>query len=125
MFSNLSKFRTVLAAGFLLAMVFGFVPTTSFAGEAKDLVGRINSKFGRVAEAELDGWFTKTLVLNWKRETVNIQAGLIIRTMEGMRDRLINDGVRYFKYQNDQCGYNLIDWKTGKKTSVNERPPMC
>jgi hypothetical protein len=61
------------------------MPSTSIAGEAKDLVGRINSNFGRVASAELEGWFTKTLVVNWKRETVKIQAGLITNKISSMR----------------------------------------
>jgi len=36
---------------------------------------------------------------------------------------LAADGVRYFKFPNDAGGYNIIDWKTGEKRSVDEKAP--
>jgi hypothetical protein len=41
----------------------------------------------------------------------------------GVKSRLYDAGVRYFKFPNDAGGYNIIDWKTGDKTSVSERAP--
>jgi hypothetical protein len=33
---------------------------------------------------------------------------------------LYSKGIRYLKFPNDSGGYNIIDWKTGDKSSVDE-----
>lgn len=39
------------------------------------------------------------------------------------KGRFIGAGIRYLKFPNDARGYNIIDWKTGEKTSIKERAP--
>jgi hypothetical protein len=37
------------------------------------------------------------------------------------KETLYSKGIRYLKFPNDSGGYNVIDWKTGEKSSVDER----
>jgi hypothetical protein len=37
------------------------------------------------------------------------------------KETLYSKGIRYLKFPNDSGGYNIIDWKTGDKSSVDER----
>ena len=48
---------------------------------------------------------------------------LVFAAVGNAKDALYVGGVRYFKFPNDAGGYNVIDWKTGEKTSVSEGAP--
>lgn len=40
-----------------------------------------------------------------------------------LKPQLYESGVRYLQFPNDAGTYNIIDWKTGEKTSNSERAP--
>lgn len=39
------------------------------------------------------------------------------------KEAIYEKGIRYLKFPNDTGGYNVIDWKTGDKSSINESAP--
>jgi hypothetical protein len=47
----------------------------------------------------------------------------VLAEIGSVKSALYDDGVRYLKFPNDAGGYNVIDWKTGEKTSADERAP--
>jgi hypothetical protein len=65
----------------------------------------------------------KTLKVDWTSSTKLLHALQVFAAIGNAKDTLYARGVRYFKFPNDAGGYNVIDWKTGEKTSVNERAP--
>ncbi len=115
----MKKKTTLVVLAVLLAVSFG--ARTSEAGDAKAIVKLINISYGRVATAKLEGWFTKTLRIDWTANTRKIHAMKIFSEIAGVKSQLYNDGVRYFQFPNDAGTYNIIDWKTGKKTSDSDR----
>lgn len=95
-------------------------PSYSFS-TSRLIVDLLNSQYGGVCEATLEGWFSKTLKIDWTSRTTKLHALKILAEIGSVKERLYADGVRYFKFPNNAGGYNIIDWRTGEKTSVNER----
>lgn len=92
-----------------------------YAGDAENIVSIINMQYGAVCKAELSGFISKTLKLDWTHRTVKIQAIKILSEIGSVKEKLYSDGVRYFQFPNSSGTYNVIDWKTGDKKSISER----
>ena len=91
------------------------------AGDAENIVNLINIQYGGVCKAELSGFLSKTLKIDWTNRTVKIQAIKILAEIGSVKEKLYADGVRYFQFPNDGGTYNVIDWKTGEKKSNSDR----
>lgn len=83
----------------------------------------INSQFGQFCEAKAEGVFSDTLRLDWKSNTTKLHTVTVIASIGKAKETLYSKGIRYLKFPNDAGGYNIIDWKTGEKTSTSERAP--
>jgi hypothetical protein len=81
----------------------------------------INTEFGNICRASLEGIFTTTLRLDWTASTTKLHVAIVFAAIGKSKDALYESGIRYLKFPNDAGGYNIIDWKTGERTSVNER----
>lgn len=103
---------------------FTFVPQIALANVSESIVTLLNSQYGAICSAKLEGWFSKTLVLNWTARTNKLGAAKVLAEISTVKAKLYEDGVRYLKFPNDSGGYNIIDWKTGEKTSVSEKAPF-
>ncbi len=84
-------------------------------------VTALNGLYGNVCHAELNGFFSKTLKIDWTGNTMKIHAIKIIAEVGDSKNKLYEDGVRYFQFPNDAGTYNVIDWKTGEKNSISDR----
>jgi hypothetical protein len=115
-----SRLRCLLVCGLLVASVWS---DTSVAADAKTIVLALNAQYGAICTATLEGWFSKTLKVDWTARTTKLHVLKIFGEIANVKSDLYEDGVRYFKFPNDSGGYNIIDWKTGEKTSINERAP--
>lgn len=93
------------------------------AGFRDNFIGLLNIYYGEVCSAKIEGVFNKTLKIDWTENTTKLMAIKVIAEIGTAKEELYADGVRYFKFPNDSGGYNIIDWKTGKKRSVNDRAP--
>lgn len=80
----------------------------------------LNTVYGNVCQAELNGFFSKTLKVDWTINTKKIHAIQILGEIGSSKDKLYLGGVRYFQFPNDQGTYNVIDWRTGEKRSNSE-----
>lgn len=87
---------------------------------ASAFVAAMNSLYGNVCHAELNGLFSKTLKIDWTSNTKKIHAIKVLAEVGDSKDKLYEDGVRYFQFPNDAGTYNVIDWKTGEKKSISE-----
>ena len=96
-------------------------PRTSISPER--VVEVLNTEFGRVCKAELSGWFGRTLKIDWTAETKLLHVGAVFAAVASVKEGLAAAGVRYFQFPNDAGTYNVIDWATGKKSSIDERAP--
>lgn len=95
-----------------------------FAGGSGDKAAEIiNSQFGQVCEAKAEGLFSDTLRLDWTARTTKLHTITVMAAIGSAKETLYSKGIRYLKFPNDAGGYNVIDWKTGEKTSTNERAP--
>lgn len=112
----------VIGFTLLLAMVV-VNATPAQAGYKEDFVKLLNAYYGSICTAKLEGWSSKTLRIDWTAETVVLHMAKIYAEIGDSKIELYKDGVRYLKFPNDEGGYNIIDWKTGEKRSVNERAP--
>jgi hypothetical protein len=83
----------------------------------------MNVMYGNVVNASVEGWFSKTLKIDWTARTTKLHAMKVLAEIGSVKSDLYDDGVRYLKFPNDAGGYNVIDWKTGEKTSEDERAP--
>jgi len=101
--------------------IFGTCINTAQAGNAVNVVSILNKQYGRVCKAELTGWFTKTLVINWTANTKKIDAIKILAEIGTVKEILYDDSVRYLQFPNDMGTYNIIDWKTGEKKSISDK----
>jgi hypothetical protein len=81
----------------------------------------INSQFGSVCEAKIEGTFSNTLRLDWTAATTKLNVITVLAAIGKSKETLYSKGIRYLKFPNDAGGYNVIDWKTGEKSSVDER----
>jgi hypothetical protein len=95
----------------------------SLAADAKTIVSVMNAMYGNVVNASLEGWVSKTLKIDWTTRTTKLHAMKVLAEIGSVKSDLYEGGIRYFKFPNDAGGYNVIDWKTGEKTSVDERAP--
>lgn len=96
-------------------------PATAIAADANTIVNLINAAYGNVCHAEINGFFSKTLKLDWTANTKKIHAIKIMAEIGNVKAKLYADGVRYFQFPNNAGMYNVIDWKTGEKKSIGER----
>jgi hypothetical protein len=115
--SNLGNYVSAL----ILLMICSAWTEHAHAGDAEKIVKILNSEYGNVCRAELNGVFSKTLKIEWTANTKKIHAIKVMAEIGGVKDRLYKDGVRYFQFPNDAGTYNIIDWKTGEKSSLNDR----
>lgn len=95
--------------------------TRSSSGYAENVTILLNSMYGNVCRAELNGWFSKTLKIDWTGQTNKFHALKILAEVGSVKEKLYADGVRYFQYPNDAGTYNVIDWETGEKESISDR----
>lgn len=93
------------------------------AGSSEVIVAMINQMYGNICIAELNGFLSKTLKLDWTSNTNKLHAIKVLAEVGSVRDNLYLDGVRYFQFPNDAGGYNVIDWKSGEKKSISDRAP--
>ncbi len=122
---RMSKMHTATIIVFwgLIVILQLLHPKQSFSGTADKVVDIINSEYGRVCTAEVSGLFSKTLQIDWTANTTKLHVVKIFAEIGNVKEILYNDGVRYFKFPNNAGTYNIVDWKTGDKTSTNERAP--
>lgn len=92
-------------------------------GLAQTWVDTMNQQQGNWCRLELSGWFAKTLKLDWTERTTSAQALGTLAGIGSIKETLYANGVRYFQYPNNAGTYNVIDWKTGDRTSISERAP--
>ena len=114
--------RILLLIPFIFVSHF-VIPDSAVAGDAENVVYLLNTQYGRVCKAELTGFFTKTLKIDWTSNTVKINAIKVLAEIGSVKEILYRDGVRYFQFPNDMGTYNVIDWKTGEKKSISDRAP--
>lgn len=107
---------------FLIAAIL-FVYSGSRSPVADRIVNVLNTEYGKVCRAELNGLFEKTLMLDWTKDTNYFQSVSVMKEIDGVKDKLKQDGVRYFRFPNDGGTYNTKDWQTGAITSSIERSP--
>ena len=107
----------------LAALCVVFVFLYFLPGDAPKVADVINAQFGRVCEAKIEGVFSNTLRLDWTADTTKLHVIAVMAAVGKSRETIYAKGVRYLKFPNDAGGYNIIDWKTGEKSSVGERAP--
>jgi hypothetical protein len=83
----------------------------------------INSQFGRICQAKIEGFFSDTLRLDWTAQTTKLNAITVLAAVGKSKETMYEKGIRYFKFPNDVGGYNIFDWRTGEKSSIAERAP--
>lgn len=96
-------------------------PTTAIAADANTIVNLINATYGKVCRVEINGFFSKTMKLDWTANTKKIHAIKVMAEIGNLKAKLYEDGVRYFQFPNNAGMYNVIDWKTGEKKSISDR----
>lgn len=94
-----------------------------FSGNSKGerIVAVLNSQFSTICDAKLEGLFSDTLRLDWTASTRKLDSITVMAAIGGAKSNIYDSGIRYLKFPNDAGGYNVIDWKTGEKSSVNEK----
>jgi hypothetical protein len=126
--------QTALAAkkskkkfAWLLAIVLSIIALVHFnsgGGKvANNIVTLLNTEYGAISNSKLEGWRSDTLRVDWTSRTNKLNVMVVFAAVATAKSALYEDGVRYFKFPNDAGGYNIIDWKSGGKTSVRERAP--
>jgi hypothetical protein len=113
------RFFKWLLAGFILILAVAVITNL---GNSK-VADVINSQFGRVCEAKVEGIFSNTLRLDWTAETNKLNMIVVMAAVGKAKESIYSKGIRYLKFPNDAGGYNIIDWKTGEKSSIDERAP--
>lgn len=103
----------VIAGAFLM---YG-VSRSPFGQHVVDI---LNTDYGKVCRASLQGFFERTLRVDWTRDTVRLHCIMIFKKIDSVKEDLVLDGVRYFEFPNDGGTYNVIDWKTGRRWSNAE-----
>ncbi len=104
------------------AKAYSYPPSSApYDGMAKLTVNVLNSSYGNVCNAKIKGFFSKTLVINWTSRTNKLHAMKVMAEVGSVKDKLYQDGIRYFQFPNDSGTYNVIDWKTGERKSISDR----
>jgi hypothetical protein len=124
----MSKIHKSIGSRLCVALLFAWFGASlwsnpSLAADAKTIVQLMNAMYGNVANASVEGWFSKTLKIDWTPKTTKLHAMKVLAEIGSVKSDLYGDGIRYLKFPNDAGGYNIIDWKTGEKTSVDEHAP--
>ncbi len=83
----------------------------------------MNEKYGNVCKIETSGIFSRTLKVDWTQNTNKLYAMKVFSEIGEAKNRLYEEGVRYFQFPNDSGTYNLVDWKTGEKSSISDQTP--
>ena len=52
-----------------------------------------------------------------------MNAIVVLAAIGKTKPTMYDAGIRYLKFPNDGGGYNILDWKTGEKTSISDRAP--
>jgi hypothetical protein len=113
------RFLKWLLVGFILIVAIDVVWNL----ENSKIADVINSQFGRVCEAKVEGIFSNTLRLDWTAQTNKLNMLVVMAAIGKAKESIYSKGIRYLKFPNDGGGYNIIDWKTGEKSSIDERAP--
>ncbi len=102
------------------------VSNTSHAATYTDrFLFLMNKYYGNICKVEVNGIFSHTLKVDWTPNTNKLYALKVFAEIGDAKDRLYEEGVRYFQFPNNLCRYNVIDWKTGEKESISDRAPYC
>jgi hypothetical protein len=117
----LEKKRSGCGCLTLILIAFAIFYLASGNSGGSKIADIINSQFGRVCEAKVEGVFSNTLRLDWTAATTKLHVITVMAAIGQTKETLYSKGIRYFKFSNDSGGYNIIDWKTGEKSSVDER----
>jgi hypothetical protein len=104
----------------IILIALGIYYLASGRSDGGKIADIINSQFGRVCEAKVEGIFSNTLRLDWTAATTKLHVIAVMAAIGQSKETLYSKGIRYLKFPNDGGGYNVIDWKTGNKTSVDE-----
>jgi hypothetical protein len=120
---ELLKPKSRKGCGCLLSIlaVFAVFYLVSGSSDGAKIAEIVNSQFGRVCEAKVEGIFSNTLRLDWTAATTKLNVITVMAAIGQSKETLYSKGIRYLKFPNDAGGYNIIDWKTGEKSSVDER----
>jgi hypothetical protein len=116
------KFVKFTLVGLVLILAAVFLWNSGNSGNSK-VADLINSQFGRVCEAKVEGIFSNTLRLDWTAETKKLNVIVVMAAVGKAKETIYSKGIRYLKFPNEAGGYNIIDWKTGDKSSIDERAP--
>jgi hypothetical protein len=103
-------------------------PNTSYpvsTGYAEAFLLVMNEKYGNVCKIETSGIFSRTLKVDWTQNTNKLYMLKVFAEIGEAKNRLYEEGVRYFQFPNNLCRYNVIDWKTGEKESISDKAPYC
>jgi hypothetical protein len=107
----------------ILSSIIVLVSASAYAGDADVIVTILNKEYGAICKAELKGFLTKTLKVDWTPNTKKLQAVKVLSDIGSLKDKLYKDDVRYFQFPNDNGTYNVVDWKTGEKKSIKDKAP--
>jgi hypothetical protein len=120
---ELLKPKSRKGCGCLLSIlaIFAVLYLVSGNSDGAKIAEIVNSQFGRVCEAKVEGIFSNTLRLDWTAATTKLNVITVMAAIGQSKETLYSKGIRYLKFPNDAGGYNIIDWKTGEKSSVDER----
>lgn len=83
----------------------------------------LNSMYGKVCKAEIKGFFSKTLKIDWTYNTKLIHSIKVLAEIGNSKEQLYRGGIRYLQFPNNAGGYNVIDWETGEKRSISDSAP--
>ncbi len=114
--------RHTAAMLFVILIASGWA-SSALAGYKQTFVALMNENYGRICHLKLEGWGGRTLRVDWTAETVKLHILRVMAEIGEAKEELYGDGVRYLKFPNDVGGYNVVDWQTGEKKSVDERAP--
>ena len=115
------KSRKGCGCFFLIVLGLAFVYFIYGGSDSSKVADIINSQFVGICEAKVEGISSDTLRLDWTAATTKLNFLTIMAAIGKSKETLYSKGIRYLKYPNDAGTYNIIDWKTGQKSSVDER----
>src|SRR5450759_2694967 len=104
---------------FMLIGLLWSVPSP--AADAGTIVQFLNTQYGAISNLTLEG--SDTLKVDWTSDAKLINKVQVFAAIGNAKTLLYSAGIRYLKFPNSTGGYNIIDWATGTKTSINEHAP--
>lgn len=111
--------KTRAAGIWCLVLVIALIFKPGDSSVARAVVDDLN-KSGNHCHGEISGIFELTLRIDWTSRTAAHNVKNVINRIMAERKRLSEDGVRYFEYPNHAGTYNVLDFKTGKQTAIND-----